>query len=84
MTSYLEIMKLNKAMNFWSKISAIFLTYWGGETGYINARDLITGSELFQFNIIGILFLSITFLLGFLPYFLPAIPLWYYGFKKKT
>jgi len=72
----------------WSKISAIFLTFWGLESGFIAVRDVlrenIAARGVIYYNISFILWLLIIFLVWFLPYVLPSIPLWYYGFKKKN
>ena len=71
---------------WWSRIGAIFLTYWGLETGYTHCRDAVRDSielnGMYVFDIYTSIFLSALFLIWFLPYFLPSVPLWYHGFKK--
>ena len=68
----------------WSKISAVFLTFWAFDNSYILTRDvynyIVDSFGFFAWNFTGTLGLIATFLIGFLPYFLPSIPLWYYGF----
>lgn len=81
-------MKKEKSFRTWSKIGAIFITYLGLEHGYIICRDTVTRNILkngvFYYDIVTFLLLLGAFLTAALPYILPIIPLWYYGFKKKS
>jgi len=64
-----------KKMQWFALLSAIFLTYWGAERGFVTIRNL--GAINF-FNP----FLYLIFFIDFLPLALPSVPLWYYALKR--
>ena len=65
---------MKNSWKWYARLSAIFLTYWGLETGWFAFKNSMNG--YFSIWLIGL------FLIKSLPLIIPAIPLWYYGFKK--
>lgn len=72
-------MKKEKIMKMLAKVGAILLTLLYFDNVYLQIKYLesLTASANIVFNFV------ITLILQFIPYGVPAIPLYYYGFKKS-
>lgn len=69
---------MGNKMKWYARISAIFLTVWAIDSGVGHVRLSMEDLGFMTPR------LAITlFLLESMLYFIPSIPLWYYGFKKK-
>jgi hypothetical protein len=70
-------------MNYkiWSKIGAIWFAFWGLSAGLGWTFLSIKDTRLFTPSGYSIILLIVQFLIQSVPYILPSIPLWYYGWR---
>jgi hypothetical protein len=66
----------------WSKVSAIFLTFWGLSAGIGWVSLSLKEMDALFISGYMILLLVGQFLVQSLPYILPSVPLWYYGWRE--